>query len=167
MDNDVFTQKSTVTGFPSTPLPKSSTDPIRKLVTLPHPRFKNTFSSDGESLAHSYSPPSATRQPLIVDMEDTLEERTSFPTRPPYVVKLEGLAIDTAEEDIREFFFECAVLAVHIPRDQLMENRSDPFGYAEFLTLNGLNKALGLNMSELRGHKVSVIVGRQRTYLRY
>jgi translation initiation factor 4B len=71
------------------------------------------------------------------------------------------LPFDATQERIDEFFAECEVTSVRIVEDKI-ERRPKGFGYVEFASLEGLKKALELNMAQFGGRNIKISVADPR-----
>jgi translation initiation factor 4B len=94
---------------------------------------------------------------------DRLPQREALPlpTKPPYTAHLGNLPFDASQEHIEEFFGGCEVTSVRIVEDKI-ERRPKGFGYVEFASLDGLKKALELNMTQFRGRNIKISVADPR-----
>jgi translation initiation factor 4B len=100
---------------------------------------------------------------LCIDRGDRYAQREALPlpTKPPYTAHLGNLPFDATQEHIDEFFSDCEVTSVRIVEDKI-ERRPKGFGYVEFATLEGLKKALELNMTQFRGRNIKISVADPR-----
>lgn len=86
-------------------------------------------------------------------------ERDSFPQRipdrPPYTAHLGNLSYDATNETVTDFFASCEVVSVRIVEDR-EQQRPKGFGYAEFATPEGLEKALNFDGDSFQGRVIRV-----------
>ncbi|TLD30912.1 hypothetical protein PspLS_02051 [Pyricularia sp. CBS 133598] len=86
-------------------------------------------------------------------------ERDSFPQRipdkPPYTAHLGNLSYDATNETVTDFFAACEVVSVRIVEDR-EQQRPKGFGYAEFATAEGLQKALNFDGDSFQGRVIRV-----------
>jgi RNA recognition motif-containing protein len=90
-------------------------------------------------------------------------ESLPLPTKPPYTAHLGNLPFDATQEHIEDFFSGCEVTSVRIVEDKI-ERRPKGFGYVEFASLDGLKRALELNMTQFRGRNIKISVADARTF---
>eukprot|EP00795_Rhopilema_esculentum_P014426 gene14426-5482_t len=77
----------------------------------------------------------------------------SLPSGPPYTAFLGNLSYDVEEDDIIEFFGNLKLDKVRLPREG---DRLRGFGYAEFVDVDSLVKAIELNNEALKGRRIRV-----------
>ncbi|KAL9125987.1 MAG: hypothetical protein Q9217_004882 [Psora testacea] len=87
----------------------------------------------------------------------SMREQIPLPDKPPYTVHLGNLSFDATEGDVHDFFNGCDVDNVRIVEDRL-ESKPKGFGYVEFKTRTGIEKALKLNESQFQGRNIRVSV---------
>ena len=95
----------------------------------------------------------ATREPL------------PLPTEPPYTAHIGNMSFDATSADVGDLFAECNVTNVRIVEDKLTKAPKG-FGYVEFETVEGLQKALDLSGATLQGRSIRVSIAEPRMYLR-
>ncbi|CAK7568338.1 MAG: Eukaryotic translation initiation factor 4B [Sporothrix epigloea] len=78
-----------------------------------------------------------------------------IPDRPPYLAHLGNLDYEITEPDIRDFLQGCDVTSIRLIEDR-ETRRPKGFGYAEFVDVSGLKKALELDGSSFRGRSIKV-----------
>ena len=86
-----------------------------------------------------------------------------MPTKPPYTVHLGNMSFDATEGDIQALFEGCQVTNVRIMEDKV-DRKPKGFGYAEFASLDGLKKALELNLSQFQGRNIRISVAEPRKF---
>ncbi|KAL6399049.1 RNA recognition motif domain protein [Ilyonectria robusta] len=84
-----------------------------------------------------------------------------IPTQPPYTAHLGNLAYDITNEAVNEFFEGCEVASVRLIEDR-ETMRPKGFGYVEFATVAGLEKALTLDGESFQGRTVRIKVADPR-----
>lgn len=91
--------------------------------------------------------------------ERSYAQRDSFPQRipdkPPYTAHLGNLSYDATVDTVTDFFASCEVVSVRIVEDR-EQMRPKGFGYAEFATPEGLQKALDLDGESFQGRTIRV-----------
>ncbi|KAF7552165.1 hypothetical protein G7Z17_g4484 [Cylindrodendrum hubeiense] len=80
-----------------------------------------------------------------------------IPSQPPYTAHLGNLAYDITNEAVTEFFEGCEVASVRLIEDRELM-RPKGFGYVEFATVAGLEKALTLDGESFQGRTVRIKV---------
>lgn len=85
-----------------------------------------------------------------------------IPDRPPYLAHLGNLDYEITEPDIRDFLQGCDVTSIRLIEDR-ETRRPKGFGYAEFVDVSGLKKALELDGSSFRGRSIKVKIADPRT----
>jgi len=75
------------------------------------------------------------------------------------------MSFDATKGDVEDFFTGCEVESVRIVEDKL-DMKPKGFGYAEFKTLEGLQKALDLSGSPFQGRNIRISVAEPREYRR-
>lgn len=93
----------------------------------------------------------------------SMREQIPLPNKPPYTVHLGNLSFDATEGDIHEFFHDCDVDNVRIVEDRL-ESKPKGFGYVEFKTRTGIEKALAFNETQFQGRNIRVSVAEPRKF---
>lgn len=92
-------------------------------------------------------------------------ERDSFPQRipdkPPYTAHLGNLSYDATNETVTDFFAACEVVSVRIVEDR-EQQRPKGFGYAEFATAEGLQKALNFDGDSFQGRVIRIRIADPR-----
>ena len=86
-----------------------------------------------------------------------------MPDKPPYTAHLGNLAFDVTSSDIESFLSGCEVTNIRIVEDKL-DHKPKGFGYVEFATVDGLNKALTLTESSFMGLNIRVSVAEPRKF---
>ncbi|KAL9100929.1 MAG: hypothetical protein Q9163_003765 [Psora crenata] len=84
-------------------------------------------------------------------------EQIPLPNKPPYTVHLGNLSFDATNGDIYEFFHDCDVDNVRIVEDRV-ESKPKGFGYVEFKTRAGIEKALTFNETQFQGRNIRISV---------
>lgn len=88
-------------------------------------------------------------------------EPLPLPTKPPFTAHLGNLPFDAERDQIEDFFADCQVSNVRIVEDKI-DRRPKGFGYVEFETVDGLKRALDLNMTQFRGRNIKISVADPR-----
>lgn len=107
---------------------------------------------------------------LEVDMALTPTDRPRydrdipFPTQPPYTAHLGNLDYNVTSVDIEEFLAECSVTTVRIMEDKI-DRKPKGFGYVEFGSPEGLQKALNKTESSFMGRNIKISLADPRMYL--
>jgi translation initiation factor 4B len=86
-----------------------------------------------------------------------------FPTKPPYTAHLGNLTYEVTSADVEEFFKDCQVTNVRIVEDKL-DRKPKGFGYVEFATPEGLQKALGYTDTNFQGRSVKISIAEPRMH---
>ncbi|KAJ5423447.1 Nucleotide-binding alpha-beta plait [Penicillium cf. griseofulvum] len=86
-----------------------------------------------------------------------VREPLDLPTQPPYTCHVGNLSFESTEADISELFSACGVTSVRLVEDKLTKAPKG-FGYVEFETVEGLQKALDLSGSSLQGRSIRTSV---------
>ncbi|KAK9851390.1 Nucleotide-binding [Penicillium brevicompactum] len=86
-----------------------------------------------------------------------VREPLDLPTQPPYTCHVGNLSFEATEADISELFAGCGVTNVRVVEDKLTKAPKG-FGYVEFETVDGLQKALDLSGSSLQGRSIRTSV---------
>ncbi|KAJ5782532.1 hypothetical protein N7457_004306 [Penicillium paradoxum] len=86
-----------------------------------------------------------------------VREPLDLPTQPPYTCHVGNLSFEATEADISELFAGCGVTNVRVVEDKLTKAPKG-FGYVEFETVEGLQKALDLSGSSLQGRSIRTSV---------
>lgn len=76
-----------------------------------------------------------------------------LPTEPPYTAHVGNLSFEATADDISDLFTGCGVTNVRIVEDKLTKAPKG-FGYVEFETVEGLQKALDLSGTTLQGRTI-------------
>ena len=84
-----------------------------------------------------------------------------MPSKPPYTAHLGNLSFDAMSSDVDAFFEGCDVTNVRIVEDKI-ERKPKGFGYVEFRTVEGLQKALDLSGTQFQGRNIRVSVAEPR-----
>lgn len=79
----------------------------------------------------------------------------TIPDKPPYTAHLGNLSYDATQESVTDFFADCEVTSVRIVEDR-EQGRPKGFGYAEFRTPTGLEKALTLDGTSFQGRNIRI-----------
>lgn len=90
-------------------------------------------------------------------------EQLPLPTKPPYTAHLGNLSFDVTQADIQDLFAACEVSNVRLVEDKL-DRKPKGFGYVEFLSLDGLKKALDLNSTQFQGRNVRISIAEPRKF---
>jgi translation initiation factor 4B len=93
----------------------------------------------------------------------TQREPLPLPTKPPFTAHLGNLPFDAERDQIEDFFQDCQVSNVRIVEDKI-DRRPKGFGYVEFETVDGLKRALDLNMTQFRGRNIKISVADPREW---
>ncbi|KAJ5947247.1 hypothetical protein N7466_000262 [Penicillium verhagenii] len=86
-----------------------------------------------------------------------VREPLALPTEPPYTAHVGNLSFEATADDISDLFAGCSVTNVRIVEDKLSKAPKG-FGYVEFETLEGLQKALDLSGTTLQGRTIRTSV---------
>ncbi|KAJ6099217.1 hypothetical protein N7467_000752 [Penicillium canescens] len=86
-----------------------------------------------------------------------VREPLDLPTQPPYTCHVGNLSFEATEADISDLFAGCGVTNVRVVEDKLTKAPKG-FGYVEFETVEGLQKALDLSGSSLQGRSIRTSV---------
>ncbi|KAJ5993302.1 hypothetical protein N7451_009026 [Penicillium sp. IBT 35674x] len=86
-----------------------------------------------------------------------VREPLALPTEPPYTAHVGNLSFEATADDISDLFAGCSVTNVRIVEDKLTKAPKG-FGYVEFETLDGLQKALDLSGTTLQGRTIRTSV---------
>ncbi|KAJ5648158.1 hypothetical protein N7490_004530 [Penicillium lividum] len=86
-----------------------------------------------------------------------VREPLDLPTEPPYTAHVGNLSFEATADDISDLFAECSVTNVRIVEDK-MTKAPKGFGYVEFATVEGLQKALDLSGTSLQGRTIRTSV---------
>ncbi|KAJ5102125.1 hypothetical protein NUU61_004347 [Penicillium alfredii] len=90
-----------------------------------------------------------------------VREPLALPTQPPFTAHVGNLSFEATEDDIADLFAGCGVTNVRIVEDKLTKSPKG-FGYVEFETVDGLQKALDLSGSTLQGRSIRTSVAEPR-----
>lgn len=85
-----------------------------------------------------------------------------FPTKPPYTAHLGNLDYNVTSQDVEEFLADCQVTTVRIMEDKV-DRKPKGFGYVEFATPEGLQKALDKTEAQFMGRNIKISVADPRT----
>lgn len=85
----------------------------------------------------------------------------TIPDKPPYTAHLGNLSYDATQETVNDFFADCEVTSVRIVEDR-EQGRPKGFGYAEFRTPGGLEKALTLDGQSFQGRNIRIRIADPR-----
>ena len=91
-----------------------------------------------------------------------VREPLDLPTEPPFTAHVGNLSFDATADDISDLFAGCSVTNVRIVEDKLTKAPKG-FGYVEFETVEGLQKALDLSGTSLQGRTIRTSVAEPRT----
>ncbi|KAJ5488704.1 hypothetical protein N7539_003594 [Penicillium diatomitis] len=86
-----------------------------------------------------------------------VREPLDLPTEPPFTAHIGNLSFEATAADVTELFAECGVTNVRIVEDRNL-NQPKGFGYIEFETVAGLQKALDLSGTNLMGRTIRTSV---------
>ncbi|EPS32810.1 hypothetical protein PDE_07770 [Penicillium oxalicum 114-2] len=86
-----------------------------------------------------------------------VREPLDLPTEPPFTAHIGNLSFEATAADVTELFAECGVTNVRIVEDRQL-NQPKGFGYIEFETVAGLQKALELSGTNLMGRTIRTSV---------
>ncbi|KAJ5611790.1 hypothetical protein N7528_008895 [Penicillium herquei] len=86
-----------------------------------------------------------------------VREPLALPTEPPFTAHVGNLSFEATADDISELFAGCGVTNVRIVEDK-MTKAPKGFGYVEFETVDGLQKALDLSGTTLQGRTIRTSV---------
>lgn len=90
-----------------------------------------------------------------------VREPLALPTEPPFTAHVGNLSFDATADDISDLFAGCGVTNVRIVEDK-MTKAPKGFGYVEFETVDGLQKALDLSGTTLQGRSIRTSVAEPR-----
>ncbi|KAJ5690596.1 hypothetical protein N7462_004988 [Penicillium macrosclerotiorum] len=86
-----------------------------------------------------------------------VREPLALPTEPPFTAHVGNLSFEATADDISDLFAGCGVTNVRIVEDKLTKAPKG-FGYVEFETVDGLQKALDLSGTTLQGRTIRTSV---------
>ncbi|KAJ5677903.1 uncharacterized protein N7477_003536 [Penicillium maclennaniae] len=86
-----------------------------------------------------------------------VREPLDLPTEPPFTCHVGNLSFEATADDISDLFSGCGVTNVRIVEDKLTKAPKG-FGYVEFETVEGLQKALDLSGTSLQGRTIRTSV---------
>ncbi|KAJ5736974.1 uncharacterized protein N7483_002099 [Penicillium malachiteum] len=86
-----------------------------------------------------------------------VREPLALPTEPPFTAHVGNLSFEATADDISELFAGCGVTNVRIVEDK-MTKAPKGFGYVEFESVDGLQKALDLSGTTLQGRTIRTSV---------
>ncbi|KAJ5239272.1 hypothetical protein N7468_003891 [Penicillium chermesinum] len=86
-----------------------------------------------------------------------VREPLDLPTEPPFTAHVGNLSFEATADDISDLFAGCGVTNVRIVEDKLTKAPKG-FGYVEFETVDGLQKALDLSGTTLQGRTIRTSV---------
>ena len=92
-----------------------------------------------------------------------IREPLDLPTEPPFTCHVGNLSFEATADDISDLFSGCGVTNVRIVEDKLTKAPKG-FGYVEFETVEGLQKALDLSGTSLQGRTIRTSVAEPREY---
>lgn len=95
-----------------------------------------------------------------------IREPLALPTEPPYTAHVGNLSFEATADDISDLFAGCGVTNVRIVEDKLTKAPKG-FGYVEFETVEGLQKALDLSGTTLQGRTIRTSVAEPREYFHH
>ncbi|KAI5357666.1 Putative RNA recognition motif domain, nucleotide-binding alpha-beta plait domain superfamily [Septoria linicola] len=84
-------------------------------------------------------------------------EAIPFPTKPPYTAHLGNLDYNVTSVDLEGFLADCNVTVVRLMEDKI-DRKPKGFGYAEFGSPEGLQKALDRSESSFMGRNIKISV---------
>lgn len=90
-----------------------------------------------------------------------VREPLDLPTEPPFTCHVGNLSFEATADDISDLFSGCGVTNVRIVEDKLTKAPKG-FGYVEFETVEGLQKALDLSGTSLQGRTIRTSVAEPR-----
>lgn len=85
-----------------------------------------------------------------------------FPTKPPYTAHLGNLDYNVTSVDLEQFLADCNVTVVRLMEDKI-DRKPKGFGYAEFGSPEGLQKALDRSETNFMGRNIKISVADPRT----
>ncbi|KAJ5900755.1 uncharacterized protein N7473_004825 [Penicillium subrubescens] len=86
-----------------------------------------------------------------------VREPLDLPTEPPFTAHIGNLSFEATAADVTDLFADCGVTNVRIVEDR-QTNTPKGFGYIEFETVAGLQKALDLSGTNLMGRTIRTSV---------
>ncbi|KAJ5083577.1 hypothetical protein N7456_013004 [Penicillium angulare] len=86
-----------------------------------------------------------------------VREPLALPSEPPFTAHVGNLSFEATADDISDLFSGCGVTNVRIVEDKLT-HAPKGFGYVEFETVDGLQKALDLSGTTLQGRTIRTSV---------
>lgn len=95
-----------------------------------------------------------------------VREPIALPTEPPYTAHVGNLSFEATADDISDLFAGCGVTNVRIVEDK-MTKAPKGFGYVEFESVDGLQKALDLSGTTLQGRTIRTSVAEPREFSSY
>jgi len=87
-----------------------------------------------------------------------------IPDAPPYLAHLGNLDYEVTKGDVQDFFADCEVKEVRIVEDRETQ-RPKGFGYVEFVTVEGLKKALEMDGQSFMNRNLRVRIADPRRCL--
>lgn len=90
-----------------------------------------------------------------------VREPLDLPTEPPFTAHIGNLSFEATAADVTDLFADCGVTNVRIVEDR-QTNTPKGFGYIEFETVAGLQKALDLSGTTLMGRTIRTSVADPR-----
>lgn len=90
-----------------------------------------------------------------------VREPLDLPTEPPFTAHVGNLSFEATADDISDLFAGCSVTNVRIVEDKLT-HAPKGFGYVEFETVDGLQKALDLSGTTFQGRTIRTSVAEPR-----
>lgn len=92
-----------------------------------------------------------------------VREDLPLPTSPPYTCFVGGLAFESTDADLSEFFADLNPTSVRLVKD--VQGKAKGFGYVEFPSVDGLKAALDRSGASLGGRTLRTSVAEAREYL--
>jgi translation initiation factor 4B len=92
-----------------------------------------------------------------------VREPLDLPTEPPFTAHIGNLSFEATAADVTDLFADCGVTNVRIVEDR-QTNTPKGFGYIEFETVAGLQKALDLSGTSLMGRTIRTSVADPRKF---
>jgi RNA recognition motif-containing protein len=92
-----------------------------------------------------------------------VREDLPLPTSPPYTCFVGGLAFESTDADLSEFFADLNPTSVRLVKD--VQGKAKGFGYVEFPSVDGLKAALDRSGASLGGRTLRTSVAEARKCL--
>ena len=102
-------------------------------------------------------------QSLYLAFTGPPREDIPLPTSPPYTAFIGGLAFESTDSDLSDFFSDLSPTSVRLVKDNT--GKAKGFGYVEFANLDGLKKALERSGAQLGGRTLRISVAEARAFL--